>query len=105
MSVVHMIEDIVLANHEVRVTLRGNIYVEQASSIREQLLDYMEEGHKNFMINVAAVDYIDSSGLGVLVALHKRTQQVGGQLTIQGLHGVVKELFELTRLTKVFTIV
>lgn len=99
-----MIEQIRLSNQHVYVTLRGNIYVEQASSIREQLIEYIERGHKSFTIDVAGVDYIDSSGLGVLVALHKRTQQGGGQLVIQGLRGAVKELFELTRLTKVFTI-
>lgn len=89
-------------NKQVAVTLTGSIYVEEATSLREQLLGYIEQGHSNFCINVAGVDYIDSSGLGVLVAIHKRALQHNGKVIIKGLTGVVKELFELTRLNKVF---
>lgn len=99
-----MTQDITLANREVVVRLSGNIYVEEAATIRESLLQYIEKGHKQFLINMSAVDYIDSSGLGVLVAIQKRALQSGGGVTIEGLKGVVKELFELTRLTKVFII-
>ena len=58
----------------------------------------------NFLLDLEKVDYIDSSGLGVLVAINKRTLQNRGKLIIKGINGLVKELFELTRLTKVFEI-
>ena len=56
------------------------------------------------LLDLEKVDYIDSSGLGVLVAINKRTLQNRGKLIIKGINGLVKELFELTRLTKVFEI-
>lgn len=86
------------------VTLSGKIYVEQAADIREKLLKEMEKGHTQFLIHFSQVDYIDSSGLGVVVAIHKRAIQKGGKVCIQGLQGGVKELFELTRLNRVFEI-
>jgi anti-sigma B factor antagonist len=89
---------------KVVVTLTGSIYVEGAAAMREKLLEYVNKGYNNFLINLSAVDYIDSSGLGVFVAVQKRALQQGGGVVITGLSGVVQELFELTRLTKVFEI-
>ena len=62
------------------------------------------KGHNMFIVDLGAVDYIDSSGLGTLVAIHKRALQNGGCVVIKGLHGLVKDLFEMTRLNKVFEI-
>ena len=89
---------------QVIVKLSGSIYVEDAAKLRENLLSHIEQGHNNFLLDLEKVDYIDSSGLGVLVAINKRTLQNRGKLIIKGINGLVKELFELTRLTKVFEI-
>nr|WP_092072671.1 STAS domain-containing protein [Dendrosporobacter quercicolus]NSL48934.1 STAS domain-containing protein [Dendrosporobacter quercicolus DSM 1736]SDM48102.1 anti-sigma B factor antagonist [Dendrosporobacter quercicolus] len=97
-----MTSEFSVENKQVTVTLNGSIYVEEAASLREQLIDYIDKGHSIFCINVASVEYIDSSGLGVLVAIHKRALQNNGKVIIKGLSGIVKELFELTRLNKVF---
>jgi anti-sigma B factor antagonist len=92
-----------IVNNQVIVDLAGGMYVEGAEILREKLIRYMEEGQKHFVIKMAKVDYIDSSGLGVLVSIHKRTRQSNGSLVISGAAGFVKELFELTRLDRVFT--
>lgn len=99
-----MKQDFSVVDGKVVVTLTGNLYVEEAAVMREKLLEYANKGYKNFLINLTGVDYIDSSGLGVLVAIQKRALQQGGGVVIAGLGGVVKELFELTRLNKVFEI-
>ena len=90
-------------NGQVIVTLAGSMYVEEAAVLREKLIVFMESGHKEFIIKLHKVDYIDSSGLGVLVAIQKRSLQIKGSVTLVGASGVVEELFELTRLNKVFT--
>lgn len=89
-------------NGRVTVTLTGRMYVEEATILREKLIGFMDEGKKHFEIKIANVDYIDSSGLGVLVAIQKRALQVQGGVKIIGATGIVKELFELTRLNKIF---
>ena len=99
-----MIQEITVIDNNVLVTLSGSIYVEEAAQIRESLIGYIEKGHKTFTIDLGDVDYIDSSGLGTLVAIQKRALQHGGSVVIKGLKGLVKDLFELTRLTKVFEI-
>ena len=87
---------------QVIVTLSGSMYVEEAAILREKLIAFMESGHKEFIIKLNQVDYIDSSGLGVFVAIQKRALQIKGGITLVGASGIVKELFELTRLNKVF---
>ena len=89
-------------NGQVIVTLIGSMYVEEAAILREKMIGFMESGHKEFIIKLNGVDYIDSSGLGALVAIQKRALQMKGGVTLVGAHGLVKELFELTRLNKVF---
>jgi anti-sigma B factor antagonist len=90
---------------EVFVTLAKEVYVEQASNFREALMPYLNSGHKNFILDVSSLSYIDSSGLGVLIGIQKKAISNGGKVVIKGLNGQVKELFELTRLTKIFEIV
>lgn len=89
---------------EVLVDLEGKIYVEDAALLREKLLDLINEGQRRFVFEMRKATYIDSSGLGVLVAIHKRALEKGGGVVIQGLQGAVKELFLMTRLNKVFEI-
>ena len=95
--------DTVIENGKVVVTLTGSMYVEEAAVLREKLITLMESGQKQFVIKLNHVEYIDSSGLGVLVAIQKRALQMQGGVTLVGANGLVKELFELTRLNKVFS--
>ena len=97
-----MIKQIQLVNNQLQVTLQGAIHVEEAANLRRTFLEYVESGHYSFLIDFSAVDYIDSSGLGMLVAIQHRSLQHGGGVTITGLTGLVKAQFELTRLTRVF---
>ena len=78
--------------------------MEEAAALRETLLGYIEKGHNTFLIDLESVDYIDSSGLGTLVSIQKQALQHGGGVTLKGIHGLVKDVFELTRLDKVFKI-
>lgn len=87
------------------VELEGKIYVDDASDLREKLLEQIKLGHKEFLVLMERVIYIDSSGLGVLVAIQKRALEQGGRgVMIRGLNGAVREIFELTRLNRVFEI-
>ena len=99
-----MIQEITVVDNHVLVSLSGSIYVEEAAQIRESLIGYIDNGHKTFVVDLGNVDYIDSSGLGTLVAIQKRALQNDGSVIIKGMKGLVKDLFELTRLNKVFEI-
>ena len=83
------------------LTLTNKQYKHDAGIIRDEMIEKIETGHHHLTLNLAGVTYIDSSGLGVLVTLHKMTQEKNGSLTLIGVQGMVKELLQRTRLDKV----
>lgn len=100
-----MIDSIQVQQDKVWVALSGSLTVNQAGDLRERLLAYTEKGLGRFVIDMSKVEFIDSAGLGVFVTIHKRARQLQGGVAISGLRGLPKEVFELTRLIKVFDIV
>jgi len=100
-----MTTEVSIHDKQVRVIISGSIYVQDAAVLLENLLGFIDRGHITFLIDLSEVDYIDSSGLGTLITMHKRANKCHGSVTIKGLNGLVKELFALTRVDKVFDIV
>ena len=98
-----MKQEFTVKDGKVNVFLSGSMYVEEAAVLREKLLGYAEQGLKIFWIDMKEVDYMDSSGLGVLVAIQKRALQKGGEVVLVDANGLAKEIIELTRLNRVFT--
>ena len=82
----------------------GNMYVEDAPSVREKLTDLLDDGVTLLVLDLSGLEYVDSSGLGVLISIHKRCIQKGGKMIVTGLRGMVDDLFKLTRLGLVFNI-
>lgn len=80
------------------------IYTEDATMMRQEFKAALEQGHKNFIVNFSDTDYIDSAGLGVLVGVQKKALEQAGGVKLVGIKGNVKEIFLLTRLSKVFDI-
>ena len=99
-----MIQEIIMAENHVLVKLSCSLYAEEAAQVSESLIEYIEKGHKTILFDFGDVDYIEYSGLQAFVAFQKRARQNGGSVVIKGLHGLVKDLCELTRLDKVFEI-
>jgi anti-sigma B factor antagonist len=99
-----MVQEINVADTHVQVNLSGSMYVEEAATLRASLNEYIDKGHKNFVVDLGAVDYIDSTGLGTFLHILKRTRKNGGSVSIKGLNGLVKEVFEMTRVGNLFEI-
>ncbi|MCE5284665.1 MAG: STAS domain-containing protein [Pelosinus sp.] len=86
------------------LALAGKLYVHDASIIRDELVEKIETGVQQIAINLSDVTYVDSSGLGVLVTVHKLIQRKNGHLSLNGVHGMVEELLKRTRLDKILFI-
>jgi anti-sigma B factor antagonist len=96
--------DIQVIDGTVRLMMSEKVYVEDAIALREVLFPYIEKGHIRFCFDMSLLEYIDSSGLGILLVIHKKVVKLGGEVTITGLHGEIGKLFELTKLTELFKI-
>lgn len=72
-----------------------------AADFKQQLLAMVEAGHPLIALDLSEVDFIDSSGLGAIVAVLKQLSG-RGHLVIAGAKPAVVNLFRLTRMDKVF---
>jgi anti-sigma B factor antagonist len=64
----------------------------------------IDEKKNNILIDLGGIDFIDSSGLGMLVTALRSVTKAGGTLKITSLQENPKNLFETTRLDRVFDI-
>lgn len=80
----------------------GEIDVYTAPKLRERLVDLIGEGHCDIIIDMAGVEFLDSTGLGVLVGGLKRVRSHDGQLALVCPQERIYKIFRITGLTKVF---
>ncbi len=93
-----------LENGKLLVKIEGEVDVYTSIDLKKELTKLVESDQKNIIIDLENVNYMDSSGLGVLVALLKELKKIGGELKLISLPVSVKKIFDLTRLTKFFNI-
>src|SRR5215470_6340784 len=72
--------------------------------LRDRMNALLAEGKRNFVLNLAGVEYIDSSGLGQLITIWTSIRNRGGQMAVYGPTKRVQRLFDITRLDTVFKI-
>ena len=83
--------------------LSGRITVgPEATTLRETLRGTAGGGARNVLLNLAEVDYIDSTGLGALVVCFTTLRHQGGKLKLENLNRRNIELLVFTKLTTVF---
>jgi anti-sigma B factor antagonist len=64
----------------------------------------LEEGRREFVLNLADVPYVDSFGLGQLISVWTSIQSKGGQLILLRPRTYVQKLFQITKLNEVFQV-
>lgn len=87
------------------VTLDGRIVLgEESNSLRERVKALIGEGKKKIVLNMANVKYIDSAGLGILVAAHVSAKNQGAAVHLSNLGNKFHDVLQLTRLLTVFSV-
>src|SRR5580765_3663471 len=86
------------------VQVGGEIDVYTAPKLREQLVDLVNQGRYHLVVDMEAVDFLDSTGLGVLVGGLKRVRAHDGSLRLVCTQERILKIFRITGLTKVFPI-
>src|SRR5919109_955930 len=86
------------------LSVHGEVDVYTAPRFRERLIELVSEGKLRIVVDLEAVDFLDSTGLGVLVGGLKRLRSHDGDLTLVCTQSRILKVFEITGLTKVFSI-
>lgn len=92
------------AGDVVVVRPRGNLDIQNSTDFKNTVKSTVSDGNIKIVIDLAYVNFIDSSGLGSLVACLRSTNQEGGSVKLAGLTSEVRIVIELTRLHHVFSI-
>ncbi len=87
------------------VDMSGRITLGEGSALlREMVRDILGKGQKKIILNLADVNYIDSSGIGELVSGFTTVKNQGGELKLLHLTNKVRDLLQITKLYTVFDI-
>jgi anti-sigma B factor antagonist len=86
------------------VAVTGEIDVYTAPVLREELASLIDSQHTDLVVDLTAVRFMDSTGLGVLVGALKKVRTLGGELQLVIDQDKILKVFRITALTQVFTI-
>ena len=86
------------------VAVSGEVDVYSAPELRERLSELLSAAEPSLIVNLAEVSFLDSTGIGTLVAGLNRAVQFGGTLTLVCDHERILKLFRITGLDSVFAI-
>ena len=80
------------------------VFGEESSLLREDVKKAIADGSKRIVLNLGEVNYIDSGGLGTLVALHTTAHNAGANIKLANLTKRVGDLLQVTKLLTVFEV-
>jgi anti-sigma B factor antagonist len=87
------------------VALDGRIVLgEESNALRERVKALVAEGKKKIVLNMANITFIDSAGLGTLVAAHHSAKSQGAALKLCHLGAKFQEVLQITKLLTVFDV-
>ncbi|MBT2206805.1 MULTISPECIES: STAS domain-containing protein [Actinomadura] len=86
------------------INVEGEIDVYTAPKLREKLIDLVNKGKFHLLVDMEKVEFLDSTGLGVLVGGLKRVRAHDGSLELVCTQERILKIFRITGLTKVFGI-
>lgn len=84
--------------------LSGEVDVYTSPQLKQDLVQLAESGVKHVIINLSKVEYLDSTGLGVLIGGLKRMREHDGNMALVGPGMRILRIFEITGLDKIFDI-
>jgi anti-anti-sigma factor len=84
----------------VEVALEGNMSQENVTIFRNRLNDLIESGKNKIILNLVATNYISSVCLAAIVDAKKRLVENGGDIKITYVNRLIRNLLEITNLTK-----
>lgn len=93
----HQKGEVIIVDASGRLTLG-----EGTSTLRTKIRELVEGGSRRIVLNMADVTYMDSSGLGELIAAHTTITRAGGEMKLLNLAKRVHDLLKLTKLYTVF---
>ena len=83
--------------------LKGKLTIGSGDELlKDKIHSLIQQGQRNLLLNLAAVPYVDSAGLGAIVSSYTTVSRDGGSLKLLGLTSRIEDLLAITKLLTVF---
>jgi len=89
---------------KVIVSLKGDIYVDQADELVEVFNSILEHASQEVIIDISGLKSITSSGIGKIVLLYKNLNEKNRKLKIIGVNDTIMQIFKIVKLDKLIEI-
>ncbi|MBI5193566.1 MAG: STAS domain-containing protein [Nitrospirae bacterium] len=100
-----MICNIRESNGKALIEVHGDLdNAHAANNFRETMYEVLTSGKKEAIIDMNAVESINSHGIGKLLLFYNKFKDIGGDLRITSTHGNIKEIFETLRMDVLFKV-
>lgn len=90
--------------HDVYIEPDTDISFITLADIQEQIDDFLQPDDQRLVLNLSKVQFIDSSGIGLLISLLKRMKNQSGEFVVEYPRIGVQKLLEMTRLDQLFEV-
>jgi anti-sigma B factor antagonist len=84
------------------VDISGHLTSFVRGALRNTITELLRQGRKHILLNLSGLDYLDSSGIGDLVANYLTVIKAGGEMKVVGLTPKIEEILKITQLYQVF---
>lgn len=84
------------------LTVNGNLDAEGTQALEEKVLALLDAGETSLLFDFTGLDYINSSGLRILVLAYQRLKKASGKVAICGVRDYIQEVFEVSGYDKIF---
>ena len=84
------------------VDVSGRLTSFETGALRDSISGLLKQGHKDIILNLTALQYLDSSGIGELARVYVSVVKQSGQMKVIGLSSKIEEVLKITHLYQVF---
>lgn len=96
--------DVDMTDDATVVSVRGEVDLYTAPKLRERLDEAVQGDSPRVVVDLGQLDFIDSTGLGVLVGALKQARAAGGDVTLRNANRSTHKILEIAGLTELFTV-
>lgn len=83
------------------LAVAGEVDLASAPELRDRLFDLVSDGHRRIVVDLSTTEFLDSTGLGALVAGLKRLRAHEGEMRLVCTTARVRKVFEITHVDRV----
>ncbi len=93
-------------NHKkaIIIEIEGRLDTTNFSQLEQKIMQHIDEGRINILVDCSKMDYVSSSGLRIFLMVLKKITSLNGQFALCGLQENIREIFEISGFTSIFKI-